>query len=46
MLLADAPNIREITCFPMNQQGEDVLMDAPSKVDNKHLRELSLKVVE
>lgn len=46
MLLADEPNIREVICFPMNQQGEDVLMGAPSKVDDKHLRELSLKVVE
>ncbi|CAD7000757.1 unnamed protein product [Ceratitis capitata] len=32
MLLADEPNIREVICFPMNQQGEDVLMGAPSKV--------------
>lgn len=46
MLLADEPNIREVICFPMNQQGEDVLMGAPSKIEDKHLRELSLKVVE
>ncbi|MEC4734500.1 MAG: aspartate--tRNA ligase [Wolbachia endosymbiont of Halictus tumulorum] len=46
MLLADEPNIREVICFPMNQQGEDVLMGAPSKVEDNHLRELSLKVVE
>ncbi len=46
MLLADEPNIREVICFPMNQQGEDVLMGAPSKVEDKHLRELSLKVIE
>uniref|UniRef100_A0A3B0IXQ1 Aspartate--tRNA(Asp/Asn) ligase n=1 Tax=Wolbachia endosymbiont of Aleurodicus floccissimus TaxID=2152762 RepID=A0A3B0IXQ1_9RICK len=46
MLLANEPNIREVICFPMNQQGEDILMGAPSKVDNKHLCELSLKVVE
>uniref|UniRef100_A0A1B0F948 Aminoacyl-transfer RNA synthetases class-II family profile domain-containing protein n=1 Tax=Glossina morsitans morsitans TaxID=37546 RepID=A0A1B0F948_GLOMM len=46
MLLADEPNIREVICFPMNQQGEDVLMGAPSNVEDKHLRELSLKVIE
>ena len=46
MLLADEPNIREVICFPMNQQGEDVLMGAPSKVDNRHLRELSLQVID
>uniref|UniRef100_A0AAU7YK77 Aspartate--tRNA(Asp/Asn) ligase n=1 Tax=Wolbachia endosymbiont of Oeneis ivallda TaxID=3171168 RepID=A0AAU7YK77_9RICK len=46
MLLADEPNIREVICFPMNQQGEDVLMGAPSKVEDKHLRELSLQIVK
>ncbi len=46
MLLADEPNIREVICFPMNQQGEDVLMGAPSKVEDKHLRELSLQIIE
>ncbi|MDD9331423.1 MAG: aspartate--tRNA ligase [Wolbachia sp.] len=46
MLLADEPNIREVICFPMNQQGEDVLMGAPSKVGSNHLRELSLQVIK
>lgn len=46
MLLTDEPNIREVICFPMNQQGEDILMGAPSKVDNSHLRELSLQVCD
>ncbi|MCA4773812.1 aspartate--tRNA ligase [Wolbachia endosymbiont of Mansonella perstans] len=46
MLLADESNIREVICFPMNQQGEDVLMGAPSEVDNRHLRELSLQVID
>ncbi|WP_369800037.1 aspartate--tRNA ligase [Wolbachia endosymbiont of Ctenocephalides felis wCfeT] len=45
MLIADEPNIREVICFPMNQQGEDVLMGAPSKVDDKHLRELFLQTL-
>lgn len=46
MLLADEPNIREVICFPMNQQGEDVLMGAPSEVDNGRLRELSLQLLK
>ena len=46
MLLADEPNIREVICFPMNQQGEDILMGAPSKIDKNHLRELSLIELE
>lgn len=44
MLLTDEPNIREVICFPMNQQGEDILMGAPSEVDDVHLSELSLQV--
>ncbi|MCV3769467.1 MAG: aspartate--tRNA ligase, partial [Wolbachia pipientis] len=46
MLLADEPSIREVICFPMNQQGEDVLMSAPSKIQSKHLRELFLRVID
>lgn len=46
MLLADEPNIREVICFPMNQKGEDLLMDAPSKVEERNLRELSIDVKE
>ena len=44
MLLANEPNIREVIMFPMNQQAQDLLMDAPSKIDNNQLKELSLKV--
>lgn len=44
MLLADTPNIREVTMFPMNQQAQDLMMQAPSGVSNKQLRELSLRV--
>jgi len=33
MLLANVANIREITAFPMTQQGEDLLLGAPSYVD-------------
>lgn len=46
MLLANTPNIREVTMFPMNQQAQDLMMQAPSNVTNKQLRELSIRVVE
>ncbi len=44
MLLANEPNLREVNLFPMNQQGEDLMMGAPAAVDDKRLRELSLKL--
>jgi aspartyl-tRNA synthetase len=44
MLLADEPNIREVILFPLNQQGEDLMMGAPAPVSPARLRELSLKV--
>ena len=43
MLLADQKNIREVTLFPLNQNAQDLLMGAPSEVDEKQLLELSLK---
>ena len=43
MLLASTENIREITLFPMNQNAQDLLMNAPSEVDDKQLKELGLK---
>jgi aspartyl-tRNA synthetase len=42
MLLADEPNIREVIAFPLNQQGEDLLMGAPAPVDASRLKELSI----
>ena len=45
MLLADEPNIREVIAFPMNQQAQDLLMGAPGGVDEKHLKELNLRIV-
>ncbi|KIJ89300.1 aspartate--tRNA ligase [Rickettsia asembonensis] len=42
MLLAEATNIREIIAFPLNQQAEDLLMNAPSYVEDKVLKELSI----
>ena len=45
MLLADTPNIREVVAFPMNQQAQDLLMQAPAPVPPERLRELHLRVV-
>jgi aspartyl-tRNA synthetase len=44
MLLADEPNIREVILFPLNQQGEDLLMGAPAEVAPARLKELSLRL--
>ena len=44
MLLADEPNIREVILFPLNQQGEDVMMGAPAEITPARLKELSLKL--
>ncbi len=44
MLLADAHNIREVTLFPMNQNAQDLMMGAPTKVDSKQLKELNIKI--
>ena len=43
MLLADKENIREVTLFPMNQNAQDLMMQAPSKVDDLQLKELGIK---
>ena len=42
MLLADEPNIREVILFPLNQQGEDLMMGAPAPVAPQRLRELHI----
>jgi aspartyl-tRNA synthetase len=44
MLLADEPNIREVILFPLNQQGEDLMMQAPAEVSAARLKELCLRV--
>ena len=44
MLLADEPNIREVILFPMTGKAEDLMMGAPSKVDENQLNELGLKI--
>ncbi|MEO6225748.1 MAG: aspartate--tRNA ligase [Sphingomicrobium sp.] len=45
MLIADEPNIREVILFPMNQKAEDLMMNAPSEVGAKQLKELNIKLV-
>ncbi len=44
MLLAGVQNIREVTLFPMNQNAQDLMMGAPTKVDGKQLKELNIKI--
>ena len=46
MLLAEEENIREVIMFPMNQKGEDLMMNAPSIPSNQQLIELNLKLIE
>ena len=43
MLIADEPNIREVILFPMNGKAEDLMMGAPSEVDDLALRELHIR---
>jgi aspartyl-tRNA synthetase len=40
MLLADTENIRDVIAFPKTQRAEDLMLDAPSAVDEHQLREL------
>ena len=42
MLLANEKNIREVTMFPMNQNAQDLMMNAPSSIDENQLKELNL----
>ncbi len=44
MLLADQKNIREVTLFPLNQNAQDLLMQAPSEVSEKQMKELNIKI--
>jgi aspartyl-tRNA synthetase len=44
MLLAEEPNLREVNLFPMNQQGEELMMGSPSAVEEPRLRELHIRV--
>ncbi len=44
MLLAGEKNIREVTMFPMNQNAQDLMMNAPSKISDEQLKELNLNI--
>ena len=44
MLLANEKNIREVTMFPMNQNAQDLLMNAPSEISENQLKELNLSL--
>jgi aspartyl-tRNA synthetase len=44
MLLARTPNLREVTAFPLNQQAQELMLGAPSAVDDKQLRELNIQL--
>ncbi len=44
MLLANEKNIREVTMFPMNQNAQDLMMNAPSNVSDEQLKDLNLQI--
>ena len=46
MLLANEKNIREVTMFPLNQNAQDLMMSAPSNVDDKQLKELNINIIK
>lgn len=46
MLLAGEPNIREVIAFPMNQKAQDLMMNAPGNVSEKHLKELHIRTIK
>ncbi len=43
MLLANEKNIREVTMFPMNQNAQDLMMNAPSEINPDQLKELNIQ---
>jgi aspartyl-tRNA synthetase len=44
MLLTEEKNIREVTMFPMNQNAQDLMMNAPSVISDEQLKELNLVI--
>lgn len=44
MLLSDAENIREVVAFPLNQRAQDLMMNAPSEVSEKQLRDVHIRI--
>jgi len=45
-LLADEKNIREVTMFPMNQNAQDLMMNAPSEVKDTQIKDLNIKLIK
>lgn len=45
MLLCEEDNIREVTMFPMNQQAEDLLLDAPAEASPEQLKDIHIRIV-
>ena len=46
MLLANEKNIREVTMFPLNQNAQDLMMNAPSEVEDSQLKELNINILK
>jgi aspartyl-tRNA synthetase len=46
MIIQNEPNIREVIAFPKTGDGRDPMMDSPSEVDEKQLKELGIKIVK
>ncbi len=46
MLLANEKNIREVTMFPLNQNAQDLMMKAPSDIDESQLKELNIDIIK
>lgn len=46
MLLENEPNIREVIAFPKTGEGKDLMMDSPSEISEKQLKELKLKIAK
>ena len=44
MLLAGEKKIREVTLFPMNQNAQDLMMNAPSDIEETQLKEIGIKI--
>ena len=46
MIISDEENIREIIPFPMNNKAQDIMMGAPSVVDESQLKDVHIKVIK
>tara|TARA_B100000123_G_scaffold272532_1_gene255735 strand:+ start:2248 stop:2958 length:711 start_codon:yes stop_codon:yes gene_type:complete len=46
MLIVGAENIREVIAFPMNQQAQDLMMNAPSEISPEQMKELGIKILD